>query len=428
VLDIIGKRRWFFLFSGIIVVPGLFFILLGPITGGKAGLQFSIDYTGGTQWEIRFKDLTVTPAKVKDVIAAQGFESQVQKAGDYLLVKTVPLGLIAGPTTTPAPSASPASSGSPAPSGSPVPSAAASPAASASPTVSTSPAASASAAAAASASAAAASASAAAASASLATSASPAASASAAAAAAASASPAASPSPSPSPSPTPIPGGVTRSGEVGTLVTALEAALGPIDAQRSLTTVGPVIGAELTQQAILLVLIGSLGILAWMTFRFRDFRFGMTALAALVHDVIVVVGIFAILGTFLKTEVDGLFVTAMLTIIGFSVHDTIVVYDRIRENRARHAGENFSSIVNHSILQTLARSINTSLTVVFTLTALLLFAGSSIQTFILALLIGITSGTYSSIFNAAPLLTVWEEWEERRRVAASGRPVRRAGT
>ena len=425
-LDIIGKRRWFFLFSGIIVVPGLFFILLGPITGGKAGLQFSIDYTGGTQWEIRFKDPTVTAAKVKDVIAAQGHESQVQTASDgYLLVKTVPLGLIAGPTTTPAPSASPVASGSPAQS------AAASAATSASPAASTSPAASASAAAAASASPSAASASpAASASAAVAASTSPAASAaaSASAAAVASASPAASPSPSPSPSPTPIPGGVTRTGEVGTLVTALEAALGPIDSQRSLTTVGPVIGAELTQQAILLVFIGSLGILAWMTFRFRDFRFGMTALAALVHDVIVVVGIFAILGTFLKTEVDGLFVTAMLTIIGFSVHDTIVVYDRIRENRARHAGENFSSIVNHSILQTLARSINTSLTVVFTLTALLLFAGSSIQTFILALLIGITSGTYSSIFNAAPLLTVWEEWEERRRVAASGRPVRRAGT
>ena len=157
-------------------------------------------------------------------------------------------------------------------------------------------------------------------------------------------------------------------------MTALEAKLGPIDAQRSLTTVGPVISGELTQQAIVLVLIGSLGILAWMTLRFRDFRFGMTALAALVHDVIVVVGIFAILGTFFKVQVDALFVTAMLTIIGFSVHDTIVVYDRIRENRARHAGENFTAIVNHSILQTLARSINTSLTVVFTLTALLLFA------------------------------------------------------
>ena len=212
---------------------------------------------------------------------------------------------------------------------------------------------------------------------------------------------------------------------MGTLATDLEAKLGPIDAQRSLTTVGPVISGELTQQAIVLVIIGSLGILAWMTLRFRDFRFGATALVALVHDVIVVVGIFAILGTFFKVQVDELFITAMLTIIGFSVHDTIVVYDRIRENRARHAGENFTAIVNHSILQTLARSINTSLTVIFTLTALLLFAGSSIQTFILALLIGITSGTYSSIFNAAPLLTLWEEWEERRRVAAGGRPVRR---
>jgi preprotein translocase SecF subunit len=405
VLDIIGKRRWFFLFSGIIVVPGLFFILLGPITGGKAGLQFSIDYTGGTKWEIRFKDPTVTPAKVKDVIAAQGLESQVQTASDgYLLIRTVPLGLIEGPAATPVPSSSPVASGSPAPSSGASPAASASPGPSSSPAASSSPGSSSSPGASASAAA------------------------SASAGAAASASPAASPSPSPSPSPTPIPGGVTRSGEIGTLVTALEAALGPIDSQRSLTTVGPVISSELTQQAILLVLIGSLGIMAWMTLLFRDFRFGMTALIALIHDVIVVVGTFAILGTFFKTEVDALFVTAMLTIIGFSVHDTIVVYDRIRENRARHAGENFSSIVNHSILQTLARSINTSLTVVFTLTALLLFAGSSIQTFILALLIGITSGTYSSIFNAAPLLTVWEEWEERRRAAASGRPVRRATT
>ena len=402
-LDIIGKRRWFFLFSGLIVVPGLFFIILGPITGGKAGLQFSIDYTGGTKWEIHFANPSVTASQVQGVLAAQGYESQVQNSSDgYLLIRTVPLGLIQGPAVTPAPSSSPGASGSPAASS------AASPASSASPGASSS----------------------AAASASPASSSSPGASASPAASgsAAASASPAASPSPSPSPSPTPIPGGVTRTGQVGTLVTALEASLGRIDAQRSLTTVGPVISSELTQQAIMLVLIGSLGILAWMTFRFRDFRFGMTAIVALLHDVIVVVGIFAILGTFFKTEVDALFVTAMLTIIGFSVHDTIVVYDRIRENRARHAGENFSAIVNHSILQTLARSINTSLTVVFTLTALLLFAGSSIQTFILALLIGITSGTYSSIFNAAPLLTVWEEWEERRRAAASGRPVRRATT
>jgi preprotein translocase subunit SecF len=400
VLDIIGKRNWFFLFSGLIVVPGLFFILLGPITGGKAGLQFSIDYTGGTLWEIHFKNPSVTPAQVHAVLAAKGYDSQVQTStGGYVVIRTVPLGLIEAPAATPAPSTSPTASGSPEPSGSASPVPSGSPGPSASTAASASPAASGAAAAAGA-------------------SASP----------GASPSPTASPSPSPSPSPTPVPGGVTRTGQVGTLVTALEAQLGPIDEQRSLTTVGPVISSELTQQAITLVLIGSLGILLWMTFRFRDFRFGMTALAALVHDVIVVVGIFAILGTFFKIEVDALFVTAMLTIIGFSVHDTIVVYDRIRENRARHAGENFSAIVNHSILQTLARSINTSLTVVFTLTALLLFAGSSIQTFILALLIGITSGTYSSIFNAAPLLTVWEEWEERRRIAAGGRPVRRSAS
>jgi preprotein translocase subunit SecF len=160
-------------------------------------------------------------------------------------------------------------------------------------------------------------------------------------------------------------------------------------------------------------------------------KFGVTALVALVHDVIVVVGIFAILGTLFRIEIDALFVTAMLTVIGFSVHDTIVVFDRIRENRARHAGEPFAEIVNHSILQTFARSIMTSFTVVLTLLALFLFGGSAIRNFVLALLIGIVSGTYSSIFNAAPLLTVWHEWEDRRlgRTGSSRAPrTRRASS
>ena len=130
---------------------------------------------------------------------------------------------------------------------------------------------------------------------------------------------------------------------------------------------------------------------------------------------ILVVGVFAILGTFLGVEIDALFVTAMLTIIGFSVHDTIVVFDRVRENKARHAGEPFPDIVNHSILQTFGRSITTSLTVVLTLLALLLFGGSAINEFILALLIGIVSGTYSSIFVASPLLVDWHLWDDRRR-------------
>jgi preprotein translocase subunit SecF len=176
--------------------------------------------------------------------------------------------------------------------------------------------------------------------------------------------------------------------------------------QAVLTTIGPVVSADLIQQALLLILIGSLGIMAWITYRFQDVKFGATALVSLLHDVLVVVGTFAILGTFFRVEIDALFVTAMLTVIGFSVHDTIVVFDRIRENRVRHAGEPFADIVNHSILQTIGRSILTSLTVVLTLMALLLFGGPAIRGFVLALLIGIVSGTYSSIFNAAPLLVV----------------------
>jgi preprotein translocase subunit SecF len=207
---------------------------------------------------------------------------------------------------------------------------------------------------------------------------------------------------------------------------ALEQALGPIAEQRQLTTVGPVVSSDLIADAIKLIIIGSVGILLWITYRFRDVKFGATALAALLHDVIVVVGIFAILGTIFGLEIDGLFVTAMLTVIGFSVHDTIVVFDRIRENKARHAGESFDAIVNHSILQTFGRSITTSFTVVLTLLVLYLFAGAAIKTFVLALLIGIISGTYSSIFNAAQLLVVWQHWEDRRRgrEAAAGRPRR----
>jgi preprotein translocase subunit SecF len=199
------------------------------------------------------------------------------------------------------------------------------------------------------------------------------------------------------------------------VASALQEAFGPIAQQNSLTTIGPVVSSDLIGQALVLILVGSLGILLWITFRFRDVKFGVTALVALVHDVIVVVGIFAILGTVFNVEIDALFVTAMLTVIGFSVHDTIVVFDRIRENKARHAGEPFADIVNHSILQTFGRSITTSFTVVLTLLALLLFGGSATTTFVLALLIGIISGTYSSIFNASPLLVVWQEWEDRRR-------------
>lgn len=181
-------------------------------------------------------------------------------------------------------------------------------------------------------------------------------------------------------------------------------------------TVGPIIGKETTVNAVKAVILASILIVLYITWSFRkvpkpasSFRFGICAIAALVHDILVVVGIFSILGHFFNVEVDSLFVTALLTVIGFSVHDTIVVFDRIRENLGRLGSVSFSEVVNESILQTLGRSLNTSLTVILVLIALLLFGGESIRWFVVALLVGIISGTYSSIFNAAPLLVVWHE-------------------
>lgn len=192
-----------------------------------------------------------------------------------------------------------------------------------------------------------------------------------------------------------------------------KSSLGQIQDLR-LETVGPTISKELTNKALLAVVLSIIGIVVYITWAFRhvpkptsSIAFGVCTIIALVHDVIVVVGIFAILGHFLAIEVDSLFITALLTVIGFSVHDTIVVFDRIRENLQKYDEFPFEEVVNHSLLQTLGRSLSTSLTVIFVLFALLLFGGQTIKTFVLALLIGIISGTYSSIFNAAPLLVVW---------------------
>ena len=383
--DVIGKRRIFYAISLALTIPGLVFILLTPIT--DAGLQFTIDYTGGTRWELKFKDPNVTPAQVEAVFAEQGLAASAIRTGSgYIEIKTEPIGLKAPEPSASAPATlAPSASGSPgaSASGSPPASPSSSPVASASP----SPAPSASASAAASA----------------APSGSPAPSASVSASASASAGPALGNTELPT------------DGKLAEMVEALEAKVGPIESQASLTTIGAVVSSDLVSQALILIAVGSLGIVLWITYRFRDVKFGVTALVALLHDVIVVVGTFAILGTFFNVEIDALFVTAMLTVIGFSVHDTIVVYDRIRENKARHLGEPFAAIVNHSILQTFGRSITTSLTVVITLLALFLFGGSSISDFILALLIGIVSGTYSSIFVASLLLVDWQARDDRRR-------------
>lgn len=178
---------------------------------------------------------------------------------------------------------------------------------------------------------------------------------------------------------------------------------------------GPAIGAEVSQSAMIAVGMASVFILLYLTYAFRKaphpFRYGVAAIVAMLHDVLVVLGIAAIFGLLFGWQVDALFLTALLTVIGFSVHDTIVVFDRIRENLSRLRGMPFDNVVNHSIMQTLDRSINTQLVVLFTLAALALFGGITIRQFVLTMLIGILSGTYSSIFNASQILVVWEHGE-----------------
>jgi preprotein translocase subunit SecF len=186
------------------------------------------------------------------------------------------------------------------------------------------------------------------------------------------------------------------------------------------SVVSPSFSAELIQNAIKAIALASLLIVLLIAWAFRNFgwsafRYGLAAIVSLLHDAAVVLGIFAILGYFLNVEVDSLFVTAVLTIIGFSVHDTIVVFDRIRENLRLNPGEPLNPVINFSIMQTLARSVITSLTVVLTLLALFLFGGYSVRNFALALLIGIISGTYSSIFNASQIISLWQEVEDRLR-------------
>src|SRR5512140_552729 len=198
---------------------------------------------------------------------------------------------------------------------------------------------------------------------------------------------------------------------------------------QNFTQVTPSVGAEVTRGAAYAVGLASLAILFYIWFAFRKvknaYRFGVSAIIATVHDALVVLGAGAILGHFLHWQIDSLFLTALLTVIGFSVHDTIVVFDRIRENANLYRRQPFTTIVNHSIVQTLDRSINTQLTVMLTLLALALFGGVTIHTFVVTLLIGVFSGTYSSIFNAAPILVVWENrewrnWFHRRPVVEGG--------
>jgi preprotein translocase SecF subunit len=402
VFDIIGKRRYGYAISLVMVVTGLLFILATLIPNGNVGLQFSIAYTGGTVWEVHFEDGTPHPLEVRAVMEEQGLpgsEVAITSSGEreYVLIRTGALTLqapqviegsaaaaIAAEQATIAPDASPASE----PDATAATAAAASPEPDASPAASPEP----------------------------------------------DTSPAASPEPDASIAPV-VPGsdggsvvGVPTEGQFGELATALQEAFGPIDEVRQENSVGPVVSAELVQQTVLLILMAAAAIMVWVSYRFRDFRMGVSTVLALIHDVIVVVGVFAVLGTFIGLQIDALFVTAMLTVIGYSVHDTIVVFDRIRENRQRYLGEPLELIANQSLVQTLGRSITTSLTLVLTLMALLLFGGEAIRPFTLALLIGVVAGTYSSLFVATPLFLDWHLLADRRKASQPLEPKARAKT
>lgn len=298
-LDIIGKKKWYFLISLLVIVPGIISLFL-------YGLHLSIDYTGGSRFTFLFpKPVTQqTTQAVRSVVTAENIQVvSVQTSGDRVVLRTPP---------------------------------------------------------------------------------------------------------------------VTQK-QKSAVVAALKKRVGEFK-EDEFETVGPVIGNETTINALKAILLASALIVLYLAWSFRkvpkptsSWRFGITAVIALVHDMLVLIGIFSLLGHFLHVEVDSLFLTALLTVLGFSVHDTIVVFDRVRENLLRVSGVPFDRIVNDSILQTLTRSLNTSLTAMLVLFSLLLFGGESIRWFVVALLIGIASGTYSSIFNAAPLLVVWQDLDAKRK-------------
>lgn len=185
----------------------------------------------------------------------------------------------------------------------------------------------------------------------------------------------------------------------------------------SVSSVGPTLGNELFKNSLLAITLAFLGIVAYLTIRFK-FDYALAAILGIAHDVLFVVGAFSLLGIFYDVQIDGLFITAILTVVGFSVHDTIVVFDRIRENLRYYSKKmSFGEIANASVNQTLARSINTSLTTLLTLLALYFFGGVTTKDFVLAMILGIAIGTYSSIFFCSVLVDIWEDHKNNKTTA-----------
>ncbi len=181
-------------------------------------------------------------------------------------------------------------------------------------------------------------------------------------------------------------------------------------------TVGPSIGPELVKKTFIALSISAGLILVWVAIQFKNIKFGFSAILAMIHDSLIILGSFSLLGHFLDVEIDFLFVTAILTVLSFSVHDTIVVYDRIREKQRKYdpsLGSDIEKIANSAITETMVRSLNNSFTIIFMLLSLVLLGGETIRWFALALLIGTVSGTYSSPFVAVPLLVVWDKFSSK---------------
>ncbi len=194
--------------------------------------------------------------------------------------------------------------------------------------------------------------------------------------------------------------------------------------EKSFDSIGPVIGQDLRNKSMWAIIIALVLILAYLSYVFRkvshtvaSWKYGAVAIVGLVHDIVLVAGVFAVLGKFAGVEVTASFIAAFLTVLGFSVHNTIVVFDRSRENLLKRGG-NFEDVVEYSVNQTLGRSINTSLTVLLVMTAVYFFGGESIRNFTLVLILGVLFGTYSSIFVASPLLVVWHNVSKRRKTSS----------
>jgi len=207
------------------------------------------------------------------------------------------------------------------------------------------------------------------------------------------------------------------SGRKAELEASLSAAFSSI-VVKEFDSVSPMVATETTRDAAIAVAVAGIGILLYIAWAFRKmpnpFRYGLCSLVALAHDALIALGVFSILGAVLSWEIDLMFVTGILAVIGYSVNNTVVVFDRIRENLLKGERDNFETVVNNSLVETLSRSLNTSLTTLFVILALLLFIGPAIQNFAVVLLVGIFVGTYSSLFIAPSLLVVWQRDEWRR--------------